>query len=382
VKLGVLAACVSPFAALVLFGLVSGDPPWAKESRAADAARSPGVSQAAPIATPPGAAVLPSVSAAPLRGTSTQAPAPTVGQDATKSQAPSGAAVVVEPSTVGPAAVVEPSTVAPATVVGPRAPGGAVAAEAGPSASSVFAGPGPGMTAWRDSAASFGSGALQTPPPQAVTPSQFQLAAPTAPAYAGASAPNEAMAGWGAAPAPLIDPRRFSEAHWQGLELVPKTPALAESLGLPPNLEGVILDDVSLPADLAGFRAGDVLTAVDNVPTPDLLSFIKAADRVRDLRQVAVSVYRAEAMQSLVLVSLFERLGTANGETPTMIPPGARRPHRYQGPCTKCHRIGTTGSLANDQGDTAGTMAPAIRATDVSPHRSRGPCSACHQLIP
>jgi Magnetochrome domain len=188
--------------------------------------------------------------------------------------------------------------------------------------------------------------------------------------------------GWGSAAAPELDPRPFSEAHWQGLEVIPKTATLAQTLNLPADAQGVIVDDVSLPADLQGFRAGDLVTSVAGVPTPDLMSFIRAAERVREERQVEVETVRGGAPQRLRLSALFERLGTANGETPTMIPPGARSPHRYQGPCTKCHRIGTTGSLATDQGDTpVGSPIP-IRSSASPPHRDRGPCSACHQILP
>lgn len=191
-----------------------------------------------------------------------------------------------------------------------------------------------------------------------------------------------ALAGWGPPPAPGLDPRRFSEAHWQGLELVPKTPALSKALSLPQTLQGVIVDDVTLPADLQGFVAGDVVMAVDRVPTPNLTSFIAATDSVRDRRTATLSVYRKGDIRELVLAALFERLGTANGETPGMIPASARSPHPYQGPCTSCHKVGTNGALAVDQGDTFVTTAPPIRAATPSPHRDRGTCSACHQILP
>lgn len=209
-------------------------------------------------------------------------------------------------------------------------------------------------------------------------------AASPAPAAAPRSAalPGAISESWGPRPAPALDPRPFSEAHWQGLETIPRTPALVEALGLPPAVPGVIVDDVSLPADLQGFRAGDLIVAVDGFATPNLLAFIGAADRVRDERRVSVDIIRAGAPHRLELVALFERLGTANGETPTMIPPGARSPHPYQGPCLSCHRIGTTGSLATDQGDTQPKPPPPIRAGSVAPHRDRGPCTSCHQILP
>ena len=183
-------------------------------------------------------------------------------------------------------------------------------------------------------------------------------------------------------PAPLVDPRRFTEAHFQGLEVIPKTPTLAQTLGIPAHIPGVILDDVTLPADLQGFEAGDLITHLAQVPTPDLLSFIQAADRVRDRRRVEIELVRKGEPQTLVLTALLTRLGTANGETPSMIPPGARMPHSYRGPCTNCHRIGTTGTLPADQGDRLTLQAPVIAAGAASPHRDRGPCATCHRIRP
>jgi hypothetical protein len=189
------------------------------------------------------------------------------------------------------------------------------------------------------------------------------------------------LAAWGPPAAPQIDPRRFTEAHWQGLEVIPKTPLVAQALNLPPT-PGVIVDDVTLPADLQGFMAGDLVIAVNHVPTPDLASFIAATEVVRDQPRAHVQLIRDGQAQTLVLSALRTRVGTANGETPSMIPPGARMPHPYRGPCTNCHRIGTTGTLAVDQGDLITTAAPTIRVGDRRPHRDRGPCNACHRILP
>jgi hypothetical protein len=163
--------------------------------------------------------------------------------------------------------------------------------------------------------------------------------------------------------------------------LIPKTAALAKNLKLPQSLQGVIIDDVSLPADLHGFRAGDVVMSVDEIPTPNLLSFIQAADRVRERRSVELQIFRQGEIRELALTALFERLGTANGETPGMIGASARSPHPYQGPCTMCHKVGSTGALAFDQGDTVARGAPAIDLATPAPHRDRGSCSACHQIL-
>jgi hypothetical protein len=196
------------------------------------------------------------------------------------------------------------------------------------------------------------------------------------------SAATSTIESLGPPPAPGLDPRPFAEAHWQGLEAIPKTPTLAQALKLPPDVDGVILDDVTLPGDLQGFQAGDLVTAVDGVPTPNIVAFIRATDRIRDQKRVVVDFVRAGAPQRLELVALLKRLGTANGETPPMIPPGARRPHRYMGPCLNCHRIGMTGNLAADQGDALRNVPGPVRLSDPAPHRDRGACAACHAILP
>jgi hypothetical protein len=158
--------------------------------------------------------------------------------------------------------------------------------------------------------------------------------------------------------------------------------AWGPALKLPPEVPGVVIDDVTLPADLQGFQAGDLITNVAQVPTPHLVAFIRATEQVRDEQQARVDLVRAGEPRTLMLTALLARLETANGDSPPMIPPGARMPHPYRGPCTNCHRIGMTGNLAADQGDTIIKTAPIIRVGARRPHEDRGPCSTCHQILP
>lgn len=174
----------------------------------------------------------------------------------------------------------------------------------------------------------------------------------------------------------------FQEAHWQGIEAVPLTDGLRRLLNILPDAKGVIIDDVTMPADLQGFMAGDLITAVGQVPTPDLESFLRAADRVRDRRRAEIQFLRKNKTHTLILTALQKRLGTANGETAPMIKPGARAPHAYKGACTNCHNIGTTGQLAMDNGDLLTRTALPIRAGQTPPHRDRGACTACHTIVP
>jgi hypothetical protein len=229
-------------------------------------------------------------------------------------------------------------------------------------------GGGNSVARWPSSMANGAAAAVGTMPAMAASPDMVANADP--------------LAAWGPPPAPLTDPRRFTEAHWQGLELVPKTPTLARALKLPAEVPGVVVDDVTLPADLQGFQAGDLITNVARVPTPHLVAFIRATEQIRDEQQTRVDLVRAGEAQTLMLTALLTRLGTANGDSPPMIPPGARMPHPYRGPCTNCHRIGMTGTLAADQGDTIIKTAPIIRVGARRPHEDRGPCSTCHQILP
>jgi hypothetical protein len=213
-----------------------------------------------------------------------------------------------------------------------------------------------------------------TPPPQPIAPDAMTEAA--------RREQLNPLTGWGQPPAPTIDPRRFTEAHWQGLEVIPNTPLIAATLKIPLDAPGVIVDDVTLPADLQGFQGGDLVMQVAGVATPDLTTFIDATDRVRDLPNADVVVLRDAQPKLMRVTGLKPRLGTANGETATMIRPGARMPHPYRGPCTNCHRIGTTGNIPVDQGSPMVIGAPSIRADAKRPHRDRGPCTACHQILP
>jgi len=180
--------------------------------------------------------------------------------------------------------------------------------------------------------------------------------------------------------APPIQPLPFQEAHWQGLELLPNTRTLAKLLQLPHDAKGVIVDEATMPADDAGFLAGDMVTAVGGIPTPDLMSFILATSEVRSSHRIQVDILRKDQRKQLVLAGLMGRLGTANGETAQTIPPGSLPPHAYQGACTNCHRIGTQGQLPTDQGDLLVKTAPPIQAGQSPPHEVRGTCSACHSI--
>lgn len=181
-------------------------------------------------------------------------------------------------------------------------------------------------------------------------------------------------------PAPTLTMLPFQEAHWQGLEMIAFTPGMARILKIPRHARGVIVDEATMPADVQGFVAGDLITAVGDTHTPDLERFVEAANKVREQQQITVKLLRKGKQMNLKLAALQGRLGNANGETAPMIRSGSRPPHGYLGPCTQCHHIGTGMNLAVDLGDPLAKTAPAIRPGQTRPHRDRGKCIACHMI--
>ncbi|MBI5538294.1 MAG: magnetochrome domain-containing protein [Deltaproteobacteria bacterium] len=210
---------------------------------------------------------------------------------------------------------------------------------------------------------------------QVAPPATVEAVAPTL-----RRAPPSAQVAQAPAASTVLPILPFVEAHWQGLEALENTPVLAKSLGIPPDAKGVIIDEATMPADAAGFLAGDLVMSVAQVPTPDLMSFIEATSRVRDRRRAEVELLRKGRQMRLVIVAMLDRLGTANGETAQTIQAGARPPHDYLGPCTNCHRIGTKAQLGVDQGDQLVKNAPPIRSGQPQPHKDRGTCTSCHQI--
>ena len=170
------------------------------------------------------------------------------------------------------------------------------------------------------------------------------------------------------------------EGHWHGLEVIGVTPELAREYGLPGRTRGVLADDVTLAAAEAGVWAGDLVVDIEGVPALDLPAFLDATRRVAGRTKAKFRVIRGGRTLQLQL-TVPEGLGVAQMEGAPMITAGTPSPHRYQGACTKCHTIGTTGQLAVDQGDLLSRRAPPIRRGAKAPHRYRGECSTCHKVL-
>ncbi|MBF0212562.1 MAG: PDZ domain-containing protein [Magnetococcales bacterium] len=184
----------------------------------------------------------------------------------------------------------------------------------------------------------------------------------------------------GAGLKPYLNPKaKLSEGHWKGLEALPLSIELKKKLKLPIELEGLLIDEVTLNAAEAGLLAGDVLVAVNGKPVRSLEDLVMETRRVQMAKSASMLIYRKGKMQQFMLVAK-NNLGFAQVETAPMILPGEIMPHPYRGPCTQCHAIGTTGHIVPDP-DGIILPPPPIRANAVSPHKDRGPCQACHTFI-
>jgi len=176
----------------------------------------------------------------------------------------------------------------------------------------------------------------------------------------------------------------LQEGHWIGLEVIPLTQAIAKANSIPPDVVGVLIDEVTLLSAEAGLLAGDVITAVNDKKVTDLKSFHQATKDLGQSNRANVSVYSGGKNKSIVVFST-EALGMAQMEAAPMILATDKSPHGYYGPCDKCHAISktplNTGQLAKDQGDVLTKVAPTIRKGTPPPHRRRGTCTLCHVVL-
>lgn len=176
----------------------------------------------------------------------------------------------------------------------------------------------------------------------------------------------------------------LQEGHWIGLEVIPLTPAIAKANSIPPDVAGVLIDEVTLLSAEAGLVAGDVITAVNDKKITDLKSFWQATKDLGQSNRANVSVFSRGRNKSIVVLST-EVLGIAQMEAAPMILATDKSPHGRYGPCDQCHTISktplNTGQLAKDQGDVLTKVAPTIRKGTVPPHRKRGTCTLCHVVL-
>ena len=130
--------------------------------------------------------------------------------------------------------------------------------------------------------------------------------------------------------------------------------------------------------------AGDVITEINNIKTPDLYAFKSATRPIAMSQNATVTVYRG-GLYKKIEVAGNEELGIAQMEGTPMIRANAASPHSYYGPCENCHAISktakNTGQMAKDGGDILAKTAPPIRWGMKLPHVNRGTCTNCHTIL-
>lgn len=144
--------------------------------------------------------------------------------------------------------------------------------------------------------------AAAAPPAPAVAapPMNFQLAVQP-PLYATpvAVAAPQAVQPWGGAAAPPAPQVQMAgpvapvatEGEWLGLEVAPITPLAMQQYRLAPGTQGLVVLEAQAQAQIAGFRGGDVVMAINGNPVYDLHSFFFHT-RSGTLDSAAVDVLR------------------------------------------------------------------------------------------
>jgi len=94
--------------------------------------------------------------------------------------------------------------------------------------------------------------------------------------------------------APVKKGEKESAKVWQGAHVAALTPELAESAQQPSDAAGVIVTDIDndSQAEDMGLIPGDIIRSVNQEPTPDLASFMKATSRVKLSEGVVLDILR------------------------------------------------------------------------------------------
>ena len=90
---------------------------------------------------------------------------------------------------------------------------------------------------------------------------------------------------------PFVVPAEIAiEGTWIGMDVAELSAGDASALGLPAGTRGILVEDVeSPPATMVGFQTGDVITAINGTPTPEMKQFVKVT---RNLSGAVVDVIR------------------------------------------------------------------------------------------
>ena len=109
--------------------------------------------------------------------------------------------------------------------------------------------------------------------------------------------PESVDTGAGEEPSPNSPEKKESKSEqqeWLGAKIAPLTPEAAETFQQPRDAQGVVVVEVKpgSNADELGLVPGDVIRAVNQVPTPDVASFRKATDNVKLSQGVVLDILR------------------------------------------------------------------------------------------
>jgi hypothetical protein len=185
---------------------------------------------------------------------------------------------------------------------------------------------------------------------------------------------------------PVVKDVMVQEGHWLGLEVITLTPELAAANKIQENVEGVLVDEVTLLSARSGLLAGDVIVGIDGNRVRDLSEFLITTKMVKDMRHTNITIFRNGNYNDIALESP-DVLGFAQMEGAPMILPGATSPHKYYGQCDRCHEIAPKNTTVNkaelgkDLGDTLAQAPPSINIASPLPHRYRGVCQNCHEIL-
>jgi S1-C subfamily serine protease len=93
------------------------------------------------------------------------------------------------------------------------------------------------------------------------------------------------------------------EGGWNGVEVAPITQLTATQFGIPLGTQGLVVSEAEAAGAVAGLKAGDVITAVNGVATPDLTAFFQATNNGMLARGTVTGLRKGQPLTLLVDVN-------------------------------------------------------------------------------